>query len=149
MEQLSRALADHRILGLDTPVFIYHLEANQTYLRLTKEIFSSMQEGRWQAVTSTITLLEVTVPAWRQSQESIARQYETLLINFPNLMVLDINREVARLAAQLRAVYHLRTPDALQVAASQIGGATVLITNDRNLKRLEKAIDVVILSDYC
>lgn len=148
MEQLSRALADHRILGLDTPLFIYHLEANRSFLHLTQELFSGIQEGRWQAITSTITLLEVTVPAWRQSQESVARQYETLLINFPNLTVLDISREVARRAAQLRAMYSLRTPDALQVAASQVGGATVFVTNDRNLKRLEKAIGVVVISDY-
>ena len=67
MGRLGRELTGHAILGLDTSVFIYHLEAHPTYLPLTKELLTGVQEGRWQAITSTITVMELTVPGRRTS----------------------------------------------------------------------------------
>jgi predicted nucleic acid-binding protein len=148
MGHFSERVASHPIIGLDTSVFIYHLEAHPRYLSLTNELLNGVQAGQWRAVTSAITIMELTVPAWRSGQETAARQYEALLANFPNLKIVDITRDVARNAAQLRARFNIRPADALQVASSLVENATVFITNDRGLARLEPAIEVVILDDY-
>jgi predicted nucleic acid-binding protein len=147
MEHFSKRLTSHTIIGLDTSVFIYHLEAHPTYLPLTNEILNGVQSGQWRAVTSAITIMELTVPAWRSGQETAARQYEALLANFPNLKIVDITRDGARYAAQLRARFNIRPADALQVACSLVENATIFITNDRGLARLQPAIEVVILDD--
>jgi hypothetical protein len=70
-------------------VFFYHLEAQAVYLSLTQELLAGIQSGQWYAITSAITIMELTVPAWRSGQETAARQYEALLANFPNLKIFD------------------------------------------------------------
>jgi predicted nucleic acid-binding protein len=148
MERFIERLAAHSIIGLDTSVFIYHLEAHPVYLPLTQELLNDVQIGRWKAVTGTITIMELTVPAWRLGQEAAARQYEALLANFPHLTIVAVTRDVARYAAQLRARFNIRPADALQVACSLAIKATAFVTNDRNLERLQPIMDVVILDDY-
>jgi predicted nucleic acid-binding protein len=148
MGKLGKALAIHTTIGLDTAIFIYHLEGNPNYLPLTRQLLEDVQAGEWQALTSTITLLELTVPAWRAGRDYVAREYETILVNFPHLRLQDVTREVARWGAQLRARFNIRTPDALQIAASLEGGATAFVTNDRNLLRLSEVVSVIVLDDY-
>jgi predicted nucleic acid-binding protein len=92
--------------------------------------------------------MELTIHPWRLSQPSIAQKYEALLVNFPNLAIRDIDRTVARRAAQLRGEYNLRTADALQAAASLVNGAGAFITNDRRLDAIKTLLPVVILEDY-
>lgn len=92
--------------------------------------------------------MELTVHPWRMNRGDVARQYEVLLINFPNLRLVDVTREVARPGAQLRAKYNLRPADALQVATAMASGATVWVSNDKKLKRLELDIEVIILDDF-
>ncbi len=92
--------------------------------------------------------MELTVHPWRANLEMVAREYETLLVHFPNLHLAEINRNVARRAARLRARFGLRTPDALQVSAALDRGATAFVTNDLALHRLAEVIDVIMLRDY-
>ena len=148
MGRLSNKLAQAGLVGLDTPVFTYHLEAYPRYLALTKEALASMEKGMWTGATSTITLMEVNVRPWQLEREEAPRKYETLLVNFPNLTILDIDRDVARLAAQLRARYSIRPPDALQVAACLQAGAKAFLTNDRRLSALQSVIEILLLDDF-
>ena len=148
MANLQQRLAAHQLIGLDTTIFIYHFEANQKYLPLTQSILKFVESGQSQGVISTLVVMELTVHPWRINRGDIARQYEALLINFPNLKLVDVTREVARQAAQLRARYNLRPADALQVGTAIISGATVWVSNDKPLKRLEPAIEVIILEDF-
>lgn len=144
---LAGRLAGHTVLGLDTSVFIYHLEAHPCYLPLTMILLAGVQAGQWRAVTSTVTLMELTVRPWQLGRAAVAREYEALLVHFPHLTVADVTRDVARRAAQLRAIYSLRPADALQVATALVHGATVFVTNDRSLARLSPVLDVVLLDD--
>jgi predicted nucleic acid-binding protein len=148
MGKLSERLADHRAIGLDTSVFIYHLEAHTRYLPLTQELLSGIQVGRWTGITSTVTLMEVTVPAWQAGREAVARQYDALIANFPHMVLAEIDRPVARQAAQLRARFRIRPADALQVASGLVHGATIFVTNDRALERLQPVIAMLILDDF-
>ena len=53
---------------------------------------------------------------------------------------------VAETAADLRASYNLRTPDALQLATAIVSGCQGFLTNDRGLIRV-KTIPVLVLDD--
>jgi predicted nucleic acid-binding protein len=92
--------------------------------------------------------MEITVRPFQAGFPMIASEYEALLVNFPNLTMIEIDRDVARRAAQLRAEYRLRPADALQVAACLRRGCQALITNDPQLKRVASLIDVVVLDDF-
>jgi predicted nucleic acid-binding protein len=148
MGRLAKKLAEYPLICLDTSIFIYHLEAHPVFSPLTQEIFSGVEQGNWSAVTSTITLMEINVHPFQLNRPDIARKYEALLVNFPNLTIVDIDREIARRAAQLRAEFRIRPADALQVAAGLVHKAGVFITNDQALERLKPLIKIVILKDY-
>ncbi len=70
-----------------------------------------------------------------------------ILFNFPNLVITDIDRSIARKAAELRAVHRLRPADALQIAACLKLGATAFLTNDQDLRRVSE-LTMLVLEDY-
>lgn len=148
MDDLSKRLAKAKVIGLDTSLFIYFLEDNKKYSPLSKITLKGMEDAKWEGVTSTITLMEITVHPWQMGREKIAREYEAMLVHFPNLSIVDVDRNVARIAAQLRAKYNISPPDALQVAASLSFGAKAFLTNDKRLSKLQELIDVLVLDDF-
>jgi predicted nucleic acid-binding protein len=148
MDELSKRLAKAKVIGLDTPIFIYFLENNEQYGELARITINGIEKGKWEGVTSTITLMEITVRPWQLGRESAAREYEAVLVHFPNLSIVDVDRKVARAAAQLRAKYNVPPPDALQVAASLSSGAKAFLTNDKRLAKLQELIDVIVLDDF-
>jgi predicted nucleic acid-binding protein len=148
MANLQQRLEAHQLIGLDTTIFIYHVEANQKYLPLTRTILKYVESGQGSGIISTVAVMELTVHPWRINRGDVARQYEALLVNFPNLKLVSVTREVARQAAQLRAKYNLRPADALQVATAMVSDATAWVSNDRQLARLEPAIEVINLEDF-
>lgn len=148
MADLQRRLATHTKISLDTSIFIYHLEANPTYKLLTTQVLNAIQAGKQEAYISTVTLMELTVHPWRTKHPHIARQYEALLVHFPHLHIVDVTRDVARQAAQLRAAYNIRPADALLVATAVFSGATAFITNDKKLERLDSVISILVLDSF-
>jgi len=148
MDELSKRLAKAKVIGLDTPVFIYFLENNERYGELARITINGIEKGKREGVTSTITLMEITVRPWQLGREKAAREYEAVLVHFPNLSVVNVDRNVARAAAQLRARYNVSPPDALQVAASLSYGAKAFLTNDKRLSKLQDVIDVLVLDDF-
>jgi predicted nucleic acid-binding protein len=148
MDEFSRRLAAAKIIGLNTSVFIYFLENTPRYRALTQITFNGIENGAWEGVTSTITLMEITVHPWQLGREQVAREYEAVLVHFPNLSIVDVDRDVTRTAAQLRARYNVSPPDALQVAASLNFGAKAFLTNDRRLSRLQELFDILVMDDF-
>jgi predicted nucleic acid-binding protein len=122
---------------LDTSVFIYQLEANARYLPLTDTIFSWLERPDSKAVTSTITMTELLVRPYRDSDDKRVDEFYGLLSTYPNLDWIAPNLEIADAAARLRALHGLRTPDALQAATAEHSGAAGLITNDAVFERVQ------------
>jgi predicted nucleic acid-binding protein len=143
---LEKFLSRHERVGADTAVFIYHLEDHPRYARLTQRVFEAWEEGRNSGVTSVITLLELLVKPKREGKREVARDYLELLSTYPNLTIVEVDIGLADLAADLRAKYGLRTPDALQLAAALQAGAGGFITNDGRLKGVAE-LEVVLLDE--
>lgn len=147
MGRVEERLAGHFLIGLDTSVFIYHFEAHPTYLGLTTELFGGIEVGKWRAITSTVALMELTVGPHQLGAHAVAAEYEARIVSFPNLAVGEVSRDVARLAASIRALTRLRSPDALVLATALVAGATAFVTNDRVLQRSDLGLDVIVLGD--
>ncbi len=145
--QLRAALNRHRRIALDTNIFIYHLEANPKYLALTDYIFSWLESKGSAAVTSTITMTEVLVRPHREQDIASADKCHALLSTYPNLDWISPGLALADLAAEIRAIHRLRTPDALQAATAVQARVTAIVTNDPLFKRVAD-LDVMVLDDY-
>ena len=144
--RLRTRLERHRRVALDTSVFIYHLEASAKYVPLTDCIFSWL-DPKTSAVTSVITMTELLVKPYRESDEENAAKYYALLSTYPNLEWISPTLEIADLAAEIRALHRLRTPDALQAATAVHTNATAFLTNDPVFRRI-KGFEALILDDF-
>jgi len=145
---VEKFLVRHERIGVDTMVFIYHLQDHPTYAPLTHAIFEAWEEGRNFGITSVITVLEILAKPRRDGNFAASRDYKELLTTYPNLRILDVDLQVATLAADLRAKYRIQTPDALQIATAVRAGASGFITNDEQLKQVaHEGIEVLLLDD--
>jgi len=132
---------------IDTAPFIYFIEKDPKYLGIVRPIFAEINAGKIDALTSTITLLEVLVLPFKAKNESLAEKYRDILLYAEGLTTFEIFHEVSELSAKLRAKHSIRTPDAIQIAVGIIYGADAFLTNDSSLKKV-KDIRVVILEDF-
>jgi predicted nucleic acid-binding protein len=82
-------------------------------------------------------MTELLVLPYREGDDPRANDFYALLSTYPNLAWIAPNLEIADLAARIRAVHRLRTPDALQAATAAHSRATGLITNDAVFERVK------------
>ena len=136
--KLDEALSGVVALGFDTPPFIYFIERDQKHLPVLREVFRRIDAGAIQGYSSVITLTEVLTKPRAAGDVTMERAYAELLTGSRNFTLLSIDSRVASNAADLRARYGLRTPDALQVAAGLNAGCQALLTNDSRFRRVSE-----------
>jgi predicted nucleic acid-binding protein len=107
---------------IDTAPLIYFVEQHHTYLSVVKPVFASIDAGEIEAITSTITLLEVLVQPFRTNNQALIEKYRDILLFSENFTTFEILHEIAEEASKLRAKYALKTPDALQIAGGFFTG---------------------------
>ena len=132
---------------IDTAPFIYFIEKDQRYLNLLRPVFAEIAAGRIDAITSTITLLEVLILPFKTNNETLAEKYREILLCSDGLTTFEILHEVSEMSSKLRAKYLIRTPDAIQIAVGILHGADTFLTNGVYLKKVDD-IKVLILNDF-
>ena len=135
-----------QVVGLDSAPLIYFIEENPTYLEMTDAFFEAMMRGEFNVVTSVVTLPEVLVYPLRQGNTTLAQQYRDILFDAEGLTTIQVSPDIAEVAAQLRAVHNLRTPDAIQMATAIFEGASFFVTNDARLPSLP-GLEVLVLEE--
>jgi predicted nucleic acid-binding protein len=138
MIKLDDALLDVTALGFDTAPFIYFVEQHPDYLKVMKEVISRVDAGVFAGYCSVITLTEVLTTPKRLQNIKLTTDYQDLLLYSRNFALVPINAAIAESAADLRARYNLRTPDALQIAAALAVGCEAFLTNDSTLQRVNE-----------
>ena len=143
-KSVKSLLEKHCIIGIDTMAFIYHLEENRRYLPFTNVLFEMVESGAVKGVTSVVTIMEILVRPKQEKNEQAMEEYKFTLQTFPNLKIKPIDFGIAEKAAELRAVYGIKPPNALQIAASLDEGAKAFVTNDEKLKQVEE-IEIIVM----
>jgi predicted nucleic acid-binding protein len=145
--KFRRSIEKHRIVGLDTAPLIYFIEDIAPYADLLESAFELLSSHRLGAVMSTITLAEILTKPLAEKKYGLVEEIKFTLKSFSSLTMFAIDEKLAEAAALVRARHAIRLPDALQVAAAIQGEATVFITNDKRLKKID-AFEVLVLSDF-
>jgi predicted nucleic acid-binding protein len=140
--KVTDALARVRRVFLDTAPIIYFIEANPRYIDVVSPVFARIDDGSLTGVTSPITLAETLVVPYRLGSGTLAQRYLDRIVYGHNTEFVPLDEQVACQAAELRARYNLRLPDAFQVAAARHAQCDALLTNDPMLRR---AADLSIL----
>jgi predicted nucleic acid-binding protein len=145
--RLRAFLRRHQRVALDTCIFIYQWEGHPRYSPLTDCIFSAIERSDLVAFTSSTTMTELLVHPYRDDDVVRVNELFALLSTYPNLEWIAPQLEIAARAAEIRARFGLRTPDALQAATAVHSNATALVTNDPVFRRI-KTFEALILDDF-
>ena len=124
------------VVFLDTAPLIYFIEGHSGYQDKLAKLFKLNDENHLKFITSAITLLEVLVKPTKDGETKIVDQYKMILTNADGIDIFDITTQIAVKAADLRAKYNIRTPDALQIATAVIYESDYFLTNDLRLKNI-------------
>ncbi len=145
---LSGALGQIESIFLDTAPVIYFIEAHEQFGPLVRQVIDLMNERRLQAFTSVLTLSEVLPKPVESGNDELVEKFKAYLKNGPNLTLLPITETIGETAGVLRGKYpHLKTVDAVQIAAALDAEADAFLTNDKKLSGI-KEITILVLSDY-
>lgn len=118
---------------VDTAPFIYVLESHPQFADQFLGLFEAAVMGDLSVALSTITLAEILTGPFKAGQTALAKRYEKSLSCYT---VIPISSPIAVLAAQLRAQYRLKLPDAIQIASALEIGADAFVTHDRDFSHV-------------
>ncbi len=137
-------MVNYRRIGLDTNVIIYYIEEHPVFLKKVEPLIDRIVEGKAIGITSYVTLLELLVKPIKEERFDLVEQYKTILMT--QLEMVPLDESVSLRAAELRAKYGIKTPDAIQLASVISKNGDVFITNDGRLDAVEE-IKVLTLRD--
>jgi predicted nucleic acid-binding protein len=133
-------------LYIETAPFIYFTEARAVYTDRMRAIFAEVSGDRLHVLTSAVTIPETLMKPLQANDTPLVTRYRTMFYHTKGISVVSISPSAGDLAAELRARYNLRTPDALHVACAIDTGCNAFLTNDTGIKRVND-IRILILDD--
>lgn len=140
-------MTDFKKVFVDTAPFIYFIESddhNLHYHEKVKEFFKHGYDNDKEFVTSVITMEEYFVFPYRNKEYSFIDMFNRLVATI-NMEMLEINQEIAKKAAQIRAEYKgFKAMDALQLATACLSGCDLFLTNDKQLKQFREIACVTV-----
>lgn len=126
---------------VDTAPFIYFIEKdsnNPQYYEKVKAFFKYGYDNDKRFVSSVITMEEYFVFPYRNKAYSLIDMFNRLVAT-TDMEIVEINQEIAKKAAQIRAEYKgFKAMDALQLATACLSGCDLFLTNDKQLKQFKE-----------
>lgn len=134
-------MTDYRKAFVDTAPFIYFIEKNVNnpqYYDKVKNFFRNGYDKNKKFVTSVITIEEYFVFPYRNNNYSLIAMFQRL-VAMTDMEIVEINQEIAKKAAQIRAEYkNFKAMDALQLATACVMGCDLFLTNDKQLRQFKE-----------
>ena len=134
-------MIDYRKAFVDTAPFIYFIEKNVNnpqYYDKVKNFFRNGYDKNKKFVTSVITMEEYFVFPYRNNNYSLIAMFQRL-VAMTDMEIVEINQEIAKKAAQIRAEYkNFKAMDALQLATACVMGCDLFLTNDKQLRQFKE-----------
>lgn len=134
-------MTDFKKAFVDTAPFIYFIEKNSNnpqYYEKVKEFFKYGYDNDKKFVSSVITMEEYFVFPYRSKAYSLIDMFNRL-VKTTDMEMIEISREIAKKAAQIRAEYKgFKAMDALQLAVACLSGCDLFLTNDKQLKQFKE-----------
>ena len=112
---------------LDTNAIIYYLDGEETVVSLLRGVF----ERKETVFISTVTELELF--AFPQLSHEEAEHIEHIL---QTISILPLDSQIARIAANLRKSYQMKTLDSAIAATALFTGTALLTRNIRDFKKV-------------
>lgn len=128
------------MIYLDSCILIYALEDRGRHGEAVRRALAGLEV---EVASSALALQECLVGPMRERNAELRDRY---LAMFDHITMVDLDASVFVRAAELRADFGLKTPDAVHLAAAQVSGCAELWTNDRRLAAASHGLAVDIVS---
>lgn len=135
------------IAFFDAFALIYLIEGNEPFAsRVRKQLAEATQTYPGiESAVSRLSWLECRVGPMKANDMGTLALFDAFFAR-PDLVWVEMNREVVELAAAIRVRHGLRTPDALQAASClQLGQNHLFLTGDVTFQRVQ-GLNVALLS---
>lgn len=135
-------------VALDSNILIYFFEGMEPQASHAEKILCSIMKGKDEGIVSTITIAEVLTGFYLAKDPVKAAKAKNLLTDLAinSFKIVPVTFDIADLAAQLRAKSGGKLPDALIVATAISHGADVLYSQDKDMQRYNREINVAQLT---
>ena len=139
-----KSLSSTNKISLDSNIILYYLHQDKNFGNQSLRLLAAIKNKT--KIISTLIYAESFVYVFEQADESLEKKQLKALEKIPKLKIVAPTKKICLLAAQLRAAYRLKTPDAIHLATAIDSDCDVFITNDGNLKKVQE-ITVLTLRD--
>ncbi len=128
------------MLYVDSNIFIYPAIYDQKIreAKKSKEFLTKIASGQLVAYTSTLSWDEVVWIVRKIDSVDASLKVGRLLLNFPHLRFLGINRNVVLRAQGLMEKYELKPRDSIHAASALENGITTIISYDKDFDRVKE-----------
>ena len=126
------------IAFFDASALIYVIEAREPFASTLRQALTALAELHpgMPVALSRLTWLECRISPLKGGDAVTLARYDTFFAR-PDLIWVELGRDVVELATAVRARHGLRTPDALQAACClQLGPEHLLLTGDTAFTRV-------------
>jgi uncharacterized protein len=125
------------MLYLDANVFIYASINTGELGKSAEALLAQVQRGEEKAKTSVLTFDEVFWAIKKQNLK-LALQVCQALLNFPNLDIVPVDRELALAALHIIKEHNLAPRDALHAATAIAEKADYIVSTDAHFDRVNE-----------
>lgn len=124
---------------LDANFVIYFIESNPIWGPKINAYLTALLANGDRIAVNDLTRLECRVGPLLSGDSLLLNKF-TIFFQSPDVGVLSLTAAVCDRAADLRAQYRFKTPDALHLAAAIEHGCTRFLTNDVQLARCSEIV---------
>jgi len=140
-----KSLSHHQRVAIDTNIFIYALENNLNFPD-AGEIFRQLPKTKIPAIASVLVIAEAVTKLYELGDEADVREYLNFIKGGGLIKLININQQIALKAAEFRARYSIKMPDALHLATAVTNKCQLLITADKRFGKISLPdLEIVVL----
>ena len=125
------------MLYLDANVFIYAAINTEEIGEKARTLLQKIQQGEEQAATSALTFDEVFWSIKKRKPELASETCQALL-NFPNLEIIPVNRELALAALEIINECNLAPRDAIHAATAISEKLDCIVSTDPHFDKIKE-----------
>jgi predicted nucleic acid-binding protein len=135
------------IAFFDASALIYLIEGSEPFAGRVRNQLAVLAEAHpdMGAAVSRLSWLECRVRPMKNDDGAVLALFDAFFAR-PDLVWVELDRDVVELATAIRVRHGLRTPDALQAASClQLGADHLLLTGDASFQRVQ-GLNVAVLA---
>lgn len=135
------------IAFFDASALIYLIEGSERFADRVRNQLAVLAEAHPDigSAVSRLSWLECRVGPMKNDDAAVLALFDAFFAR-PDLVWVELDRDVVELATAIRVRHGLRTPDALQAASClQLGADHLLLTGDSSFQRVQ-GLNVAVLA---